>query len=229
MKLSFPDRAKLSTIQRLAVWERIEREIAHSINEGSPGPSILRGRAVFVLSVFVAVAALLAVGTGIIWALEAEDDPPHVAMEQQWRAALEAGVAADPDTRFPNLSQLDVETRLAEAADEGQFEVSSLDFLHPSQVALRIVVRTSNEEHLSRFVPELVRLVGRESPHDPKSPWAFEGLYLLALGADSKPLLVYFNHWRGDDPGGGQWARSPELLPFSHGGIGVPRSEERDQ
>jgi hypothetical protein len=31
------------------------------------------------------------------------------------------------------------------------------------------------------------------------------------------PFLAVFNHWRGSNRGGGEWARSEELYPFPHG------------
>ena len=64
----------------------------------------------------------------------------------------------------------------------------------------------------------LRRLDPKQNTGDDRTGWAYEGLYLQALdNTTGQPFLIAFNYWRGNHPGGGQWASDPKLLPFDHG------------
>ena len=70
------------------------------------------------IALVASVVALVipTVGLGrIASALRLDREPQHSVLESEWRAALEAGVAADPDATFRNLPPEELRLRLDEA------------------------------------------------------------------------------------------------------------------
>jgi hypothetical protein len=105
-----------------------------------------------------------------------------------------------------------------EAAAERDFQVVEARWLEPVQAAPLLVVQAEDPRRFAQEVPALLRSL------DPRAPvgedwegWAFEGFFFEAWDARGVPFLAVFNHWRGSDRGGGQWARSEDLYPFEHG------------
>jgi hypothetical protein len=61
------------------------------------------------------------------------------------------------------------------------------------------------------------RIDPKRSTGDDRTGWTYEAFYFEGRDNSGTPFLVVFNHWRGQDAGGGQWASEPELYPFDHG------------
>jgi hypothetical protein len=145
--------------------------------------------------------------------------PPYVQREQDWRRALAAGAIADPAAKFDNLAPDVLVSRLNAAAKANSFRVVSIEFLKPRELAPLIIVSTSAPAQFAAAIPELMKQIDPTSvAAEDRLGWAFEGIFLKALDAAGEPFLVVDNHWRGSHAGGGQWARSEDLLPYGHGG-----------
>jgi hypothetical protein len=135
-----------------------------------------------------------------------------------WERELRKRAAADPATRFQNLPATELRRRLAAAAERYDFEVVSLELIHPRQLAPRVVVRTEHYLELAEATGGILRrLDPKSNTSDDRTGWRYEGFYFEAQDRDGVPFLIAFNYWRGDGPGGGQWARSERLFPFEHG------------
>ena len=137
---------------------------------------------------------------------------------REWEQELRKRGPEDPGTRFPNLSRQELLRRLDEAARAYEFDVVSVTFLRPRQLAPRIVVRTKHYQRLARATPAILKRI------DPRAPaqgdyrgWRYEGFFFEAQDEHGIPFLATFNFWRGSGPGGGEWARSEPLYPFPHG------------
>ena len=135
-----------------------------------------------------------------------------------WRLELAERARKDPRTRFPNLAPFLFRQRLAAAARRYGFEVVSLRFLRPRQLAPEVVVRTKHYLSLARAVPAIdAALNPRRPARDDRRGWEYEGFWLEAQDEHGVPFLAVFDFMRGPGPGGGQWARSEPLYPFAHG------------
>jgi hypothetical protein len=136
-------------------------------------------------------------------------------MENEWRQALDDGAKQNPDAKFANLAPAELLDRLETASKQDQFEVVSVTFLKPKGVAPLVVVRAQDESAFAKRVPALLASIDPKAPdQDDRVGWAFEGFFFKAVDANDNPFLAIENHWRDDGAGGGQWARSPDLLPF---------------
>ena len=189
----------------------------------------MSGRRVAALVACAAVAAgcgshrsVLDAGIGLggkshcVGAAEATRDAR--ATYASWRRELAKRAREDPGTRFPNLAPSLFRQRLAEAAKRYDFEVVSVRFLRPRQLAPEVVVRTKRYDELARAMPPIdAALNPREPARDDRRGWEYEGFWLEAQDEHGVPFLAVFTFMRGPGPGGGQWARSEPLFPFPHG------------
>jgi hypothetical protein len=202
------DRIRVSLRQGLADAER--RPV-------SPSRALLAKRWVLVMISLVFLLAVAGVvGTAI--ALRASGIAPAAKLEDEWRHELEVGVAENPKASFDNLSPDELKDRLAVASRKDGFTVVSLTLLKPKGIAPLVVVKTDDEARFSEQLPAILRGIDPKKPGgDDRTGWSFEGFFLKAVDKNDDPFLVVFNFWRGDNPGGGQWARSEAQLPFPHG------------
>ena len=135
-----------------------------------------------------------------------------------WLRELRRGVRERPNLRFDNLSPTELRRRLDAAASQYGFEVISFEVRRPRQLAPEIVVRTTQYLDLARAAPAILRSLDPKRPtKDDRTGWRFEGFYFRAEDEHGVPFFVVDNFWREQSPGGGQWARSERLYPFSHG------------
>jgi hypothetical protein len=151
----------------------------------------------------------------------AQPTPAEAArtIEGDWRDSVFARAHEAPEEHFDNLARDVLVSRVQSAASQYHFDVRQVMFLRPAQDAPLVVVRTDNPQQLAEAAPAILRLIDPKQPTgDDRTGWAFEGFYFEAQDADGTPFLIVFNYWRGADAGGGQWARSPDLFPFRHGG-----------
>jgi hypothetical protein len=119
---------------------------------------------------------------------------------------------------FDNLARKTLRNRLVQAAENHHFEIVSVAFLHPRQLAPQIVIRTTHYVEVAHALPKiLARIDPRMPKRDDRRGWAYEAFYLEARNEKGVPFLAVFNYWRGPSAGGGQWARSEPLYPFVHG------------
>lgn len=137
----------------------------------------------------------------------------HCELEVQHRA-IEA-----PRQHFANLPLGTLKERLTKAADRHDFRVAAVTIWNPRprQFAPEIVIRTTRYLALARALPGIL---ARIDPHTGKSDtrgWSYEAFFLEAQDEQGVPFLSVYNFWRGQHKGGGQWARSEALFPFSHG------------
>lgn len=139
------------------------------------------------------------------------------AAHGQWVAEITRRARADPSQRFDNLPARQFRLRLAEAASRYHFTVKKLQLLRPRQAAPLVVIQTSHYIAVAHAVPAIESSLDPHSGHSDRAGWAFEGFFLEAQDERGVPFLSVFNFMRGSGPGGGQWARSDRLYPFSHG------------
>jgi hypothetical protein len=135
-----------------------------------------------------------------------------------WERELRRGVRERPSLRFDNLSPAEVRRRLDTAADDYGFEVVSVRFHRPRQLAPEVVIRTSRYLDVSQSARIwLDRIDPKRRTNDDRAGWRFEGFFLRAEDEHGVPFFIVFNYWRERESGGGQWARSERLYPFEHG------------
>jgi hypothetical protein len=135
-----------------------------------------------------------------------------------WQRELRLGLSERPGLRFDNLSPTELRRRLDEAAETYDFDVVSVRFHRPKQLAPEVVVRTKHFEQLAQSARVILsRVDPKRMTSDDRTGWRFEGFYFRAEDEDGVPFFVVFNAWRQSEPGGGQWARSESLYPFPHG------------
>jgi len=105
------------------------------------------------------------------------------------------------------------------AADEYGFRIVEARWLEPLQAAPLVVVEAADPVKLARDTPAILRLLDPQAPvgENDWEGWAFEGFFFEARDTEGVPFLAVFNHWRGADRGGGEWARSEDLYPYEHG------------
>jgi hypothetical protein len=140
------------------------------------------------------------------------------ATKREWQQTLAENAADDPTSRFANLSEDEFLARLREASDKYDFRVVRIRLLEPLQAAPFVVVEADDPAAPSRNVPAILHLLDPQAPvGEDWEGWAFEGFFFEARDADGIPFLAVYNHWRGSDRGGGQWARREDLYPFEHG------------
>jgi len=216
MNVQFPSERSLSRVQREQIRGVLDQAIAGSAPTRFPPRIRPRLVAAIALVLVAGAAGLLAPGVGLLAALS-PDESPDVALENQWRDALAKGAESDPGTTFANLSPMELNARLERAATAQGFTVDSVKLLKPAGLAPLIVIRTNDPVRVARGAPELLQSIDPHLGSDDKTGWAFEGIFLKAIDDNGTPFLVIYNHWRGDDAGGGQWARSDDLYPYPHG------------
>ena len=140
------------------------------------------------------------------------------AARAEWLREIAKRAREDPRTRFPNLAPFLFRQRLAEAARRYGFQVVSVRFLRPRQLAPEVVVRTKRYLELARGMLSIDRALNPRSPaRDDRRGWGYEGFFFEAQDEHGVPFLAVFDFMRGSGPGGGQWARSDPLFPFAHG------------
>jgi hypothetical protein len=132
-----------------------------------------------------------------------------------WEREIRKRARSDARTRFQNLEPAILRRRLSESASRYDFEIVSVELLRPRQLAPKIIVSTTDYLGLARATPEILRrLDPRAATSDDRTGWKYEGFYFEAQDEHGVPFLAAFNFWRGNSPGGGQWARSERLYPF---------------
>lgn len=138
--------------------------------------------------------------------------------KEDWQHVLSANASDDSSAHFDNLTEDEFLARLRDAANQYGFRVVEAHWLEPLQAAPLVVVQA---QHPVRFAQETPAILRTLDPHAPIGEdwegWAFEGFFFEARDSDGVPFLAIFNHLRGSDRGGGQWARSEGLYPFPHG------------
>jgi hypothetical protein len=134
---------------------------------------------------------------------------------REWSTALKRGAVEQPKRVFANPPFPVLRQRLRDAARAYGFRIERISIRWPRQQAPFVVVRTSDPTRFARDLPAFLRNLNPNG--DDRTGWAYEGFYLQALDATGQPFLIVFNNWRGNHPGGGQWASDPKLLPFAHG------------
>jgi hypothetical protein len=137
---------------------------------------------------------------------------------REWNTTLKKGVGEQPKRVFPNPPFPVLKQRLRDAARVYDFKIERIYIQWPLQQAPYVVVRTSDPPRFARDLRLFLRkLDPKHDTGDDRTGWAYEGFYLQALDdVTGQPFLVVFNNWRGNHPGGGQWASDPKLLPFDH-------------
>jgi hypothetical protein len=137
--------------------------------------------------------------------------------KQEWREILAASADDDPAARFDNLTEHEFLGRLQEAARQYGFRVVEIRWLQPLQKAPLVVVEADDHASLAWDVPAILRLLDPQAAvGEDWQGWSFEGFFFEARDQSGSPFLAVYNHWRGSDRGGGQWARSENLYPFAH-------------
>lgn len=139
------------------------------------------------------------------------------AVRSQWLAEITHRARQDPSERFANLSAHQLQQRLAELATRYRFTVKRVQLLHPRQVAPLLIIQTRRYLAFAHATPAIEKSLDPHLGRDDRAGWAFEGFFLEAQDERGVPFLAVSNFMRGSDPGGGQWARSDQLYPFSHG------------
>ncbi len=135
----------------------------------------------------------------------------------KWRDQLFFNAYGNHDD-FDNLSPTELRRRLTRAASRYDFDVVSLMFRRPRQLAPKLVVRTRHYLALARATREiLLRLDPKRNTGDDRTGWRFEGFYFEAQDERGVPFLITWNAVRDGHVVGGQWARSERLFPFPHG------------
>lgn len=136
----------------------------------------------------------------------------------QWSAALRTGAARDPQARFANPPIGVLRRRLRTVERRYDVHLRRLYVRWPRQQAPYVIVSTKRPAALARAVPAILEILDPKRPTgDDRTGWTYEGFFFEAVDAQARPFLVVFNHWRGPHGGGGQWARSADLYPFTHG------------
>lgn len=137
---------------------------------------------------------------------------------EEWHTALKRGAAEQPRQVFPNPPFRFLKQRLRSAAREYDFQIERIYVHWPRQQAPYIIVRASDPPKFARDLRLFIRkLDPKQNTGDDRTGWAYEGFYLQALDNKTRqPFLIVSHHWRGNHPGGGQWASDPKLLPFDH-------------
>jgi len=141
----------------------------------------------------------------------------HATLEH-WQRELRLGRRQRPALRFDNLSQTELRRRLDRAAETYDFEVVSVRFHRPRQLAPEVVVQTRRYLYLAQSARLFWTSIDpKRNTGDDRTGWRFEGFYFRAQDEHGVPFFIVYNAWRQTEPGGGQWARSERLYPFPHG------------
>jgi hypothetical protein len=137
---------------------------------------------------------------------------------RSWEHEIQSRGRRYPAKRFANPSKDDLMGDLRTLAQKNDFDVVSVRLLMPRQLAPKIVVRTKHYLDLAHATPAILRRIDpRAAAIEDSQGWKYEGFYFEAQDEHGIPFLIVFNFERGPSPGGGQWARSEPLYPFSHG------------
>jgi hypothetical protein len=149
----------------------------------------------------------------------AEKAKAQAAMtERAWEHEIQSRARRYPEKRFSNPSKDQLMGALRALAQKHDFELVSARLLLPRQVAPKIVVRSEHYLGLAHATRPILRRIDPRTatPQDSRG-WKYEGFYFEAQDEHGIPFLIVFNFERGPSPGGGQWARSEPLYPYSHG------------
>lgn len=180
-------------------------------------------RAVRELAVIAVAVVAVSIGAGLASASKrapAATTPNKTAdsIVRQWRSNLRTSAAADPRKNFVNPAKQTLLARLQAARARYHFDVVSVRFLRPRQLAPLVIVKTRDEHGLAAATPAILRSIDPKArTGDDRTGWAYEGFLFEARNSNGVPFLVVFNNWRGAHAGGGQWAADASLYPFAHG------------
>jgi hypothetical protein len=134
---------------------------------------------------------------------------------KEMRASAKNG---DRSAKFPSPSRAILLQRLHKAEKLYAFRVVSARMLHPLQSAPVIVISSNSKQSIARATPRIIDLFDPRHPTKANpSGYAYEGYFFVAQTTSGVPYLSTFNHWRAPHVGGGQWAATENLYPFSHG------------
>src|SRR6478735_7460226 len=139
----------------------------------------------------------------------------------KWESELRSA-EHDSHYSYPTPSLQILETRIAAASRTFGFRVVALRFVRAPQGSPMLIVQAEGSP--SSFAPKVGKIVGLLNPtHHGAADWnstAYEGIFIGAQDSRGHPFLYGYNFLRAR--GGGQWARSPNLYAFLHGGgVGV--------
>ena len=137
----------------------------------------------------------------------------------QWEQEVRHRAIEAPRQHFANLPLDTLKEQLDKAADRHDFRVVAVTIWNPRprQFAPEIAIRTTHYLALARALPDIL---ARVDPHTGKAGtrgWSYEAFFLEAQDERGVPFVDVYNFFRGNHKGGGQWARSEALFPYSHG------------
>lgn len=138
-------------------------------------------------------------------------------LRKQWEQDIRSRATAAPNEHFANLSSRTFRARLAKAAHDHGFRIVEVHLLRPRQLAPEVVVRTTHYVALAHALPSILATLDPHRGSSDTGGWSYEAFLFEAQDERQVPFLAVFNALRGPHKGGGQWARSEPLFPFSHG------------
>jgi len=147
---------------------------------------------------------------------------PHQAVayaKRDWlKEVRAAATTGDRSTRFPSPPRAVLVRRLDAAAARFGFRVVSVEMVRLLQRAPVVVISSDRKLALARATPAIMKTIDprRVTKQNP-SGFAYEGIFFVAQSSRGMPYLAVFNFWRAPHVGGGQWAASEGLFPYSHG------------
>ncbi len=125
--------------------------------------------------------------------------------ERSWEDEIQSRAHRYAEKRFANPSRGELMADLLALAQKNDFELVSLRFLKPRQLAPKIVVRTKHYLDLAHATPAILRRIDPRTPALKDSQgWKYEGFYFEAQDERGIPVLITFNFERGASAGGGQ-------------------------
>lgn len=118
--------------------------------------------------------------------------------------------------RFPNPSPEEFRSRAALAGKKFGFQVESIRFLRPRELAPIMLVRTNRDRKaFIRDIPTILDVLDPKSVSRHRSAMTFEGIFFEAR--DSKGAFARLdNAYRGEIMGG-QWSAERDAYPYPHG------------
>lgn len=140
-------------------------------------------------------------------------------IRRQWEQDVRNRAIEAPRQLFANLPLDTLKERLTKAADTHDFQVVAVTLWNPRprQFAPEIAIRTTHYLALARALPGILERIDPHTGTSGTRGWSYEAFFLEAQDERGVPFLSVYNFLRGQHKGGGQWARSEALFPFSHG------------
>ena len=118
--------------------------------------------------------------------------------ERSWEHEIESRARRYPEKRFANPSKDELIADLRGLARKNDFELVSLRFLKPRQLAPKVVIRTTHYLDLAHATLAILRRIDPRTPALKDSQgWKYEGFYFEAQDERGIPFLIAFNFERG--------------------------------